>query len=339
MNSDSLHTRSLQKIMSCLLAVLSLSAFAVAQEQKLPDEPKVKKPGNYVFKPIEISPAADEESYKGRFLFINKENKPVNISGFDVPLNGKFVPRFVRFQTLKDGVWTEIQMGYCGTAPMDFPMASNTSYEFHIDLPYSDEHETPVRVGLLEYWSEPFVLEWKKDRESGRFANARKELMQQLRKSFADVGFKEEFLVGDDFHTKLLQSIMKKTSAPEAATSFSPFAGKLNITPNIDLNGTIRIDFSSDEVRDYNQQYTGWFSLDPKKFKPQWFHKAAKVHSSASKWGDGIQMELDDGESFESALYFKIIYEPFDKGKIPDEKAAKALLTEMLKVIGEHLKE
>jgi hypothetical protein len=48
------------------------------------------------------------------------------------------------------------------------------------------------------------------------------------------------------------------------------------IPPQFLLNGNIRIDFNSDETRSYGTQYMGWISLNPRKFSPEWFHRAAE---------------------------------------------------------------
>ena len=305
----------------------------------------------YVFKPIAITPSPNGEDYHGRFLFINKGPSPVRVDGFDKPIHGKFVPRFVRYQTLEAGVWKEIKIGYCATGQVDFAMKPAVSYEYHVYLYPFHEQDAPLtgrigfdvsagEAGWVEYWSYPFVLDWKKDRESGEFAAVKKEHYKKLRAAFSKAGFKEELLVRDDFCSRILQSMMKQAFAQETANSFKPFLGKLDVTPGFELDGKIRIDFGSDEVRDFRPEYIGWFSLDPRKFSPQWFRKAAKGHVEVSKWSDdGIEMKLDDGTSFHSPLYLCIKYVPFEKSNAPSEKESEALFARMLNVLAGCLKE
>ena len=271
------------------------------------------------------------------------------VSGFDKPVKGKFEPRFIRYQTLNGGVWNDLEIGYCGTGAEDFPIKPLASYEFHVGLFPFHEQDAPLtgRIGFdvfageqrgwEEYWSYPFVLDWKKDRDSGEFASVKKEHYKKLRAAFSKAGFREDLLVGDDFCSRILQSMMKETQRQESTSSFKPFLGKLDVTPAFGLDGKVRIDFYSDETRNSGTEYTGWFSLDPRKFSPQWFGEAAKHYVDVGNWGDdGIEMEL--GSSFDSPLYVCINYVPFDKSKIPTEEEAEALFTKMLHVLGECLK-
>lgn len=267
------------------------------------------------------------------------------VNGFDEPENGKFEPRFIRYQTLNGGVWNDLEIGYCGTGAEEFPMKPLKSYEFHASLYPFDEQETPLtgRVGFdvyvgdeggwVEYWSYPFVLDWKKDKESGEFASVKKEHIEKLRAEFSKAGFKKELLVGDDFCSRILQSMMKESQGQEPATSFKPFLGKLDVTPSFQLDGSVRIDFTSDEVRNFDNAYRGWFRMDPRKFNPKWFSEAVKDYVEVGKWGDGIKMELDDGSSWDSPLYLSINYVPFEKSKAPTEKDAAELFARMLKVL------
>lgn len=336
--------------------ICAIALFAVSAPGQAEDQPQIHRiaiaNSTYVFKPIAITPGPDGNDYNGRFIFINKGPSPVRVNGFDKPIHGKFVPRFVRYQTLEAGVWKEIEIGYCATGQQDFAMKPAVSYEYHVSLYPFHEQDAPLtgRIGFdvfandknewEEYWSYPFVLDWKKDRESGEFAAVKTEHYKKLRAAFSKAGFKEELLVGDDFCSRLLQSTMQVTSEQEAATSFKPFVGKLDLTPNFELDGKIRIDFDSDEERNFRSEYQGWFSLDPRKFSPQWFHKAAKQHVEVFKHDDdSITMELDDGTSWDSPLYLSIHYAPFGKSKAPTEKESEALFTKMLNVLEKCLKE
>ena len=333
----------------CGIAIFAMAALGHAEE-----EPQIHRiaieNSKYVFKPIAITPSPNGKDYDGRFLFINKEPPPVMVSGFDKPIHGKFQPRFVRYQFLEDGEWTEYPIGYCGTGTEDFPMKPGQSYEFHDCLSVFREQATPLtgrigfdvsagEAGCVEYWSYPFVLDWKKDRESGEFASAKKEHYKKLRTAFSKAGFREELLVGDDFCHRLLQSMMKMTSEQEAATSFKPFVGELDVTPSIELDGKIRIDFNSDEVRTNRPEYRGWFSMDPRKFTSQWLREAAKDHLVVGKWGDdGIEMNLNDGTSWRSPLYLCINYVPYEKSNAPSAKDSEALFARMLNVLAGCLK-
>lgn len=309
---------------------------AVAQDP--PDA--VKKVGSYVFKAIEIKPSPNGDDYTGRFQFINKEASPVMISGFDEPFDGKFEPRFVEFQVLKDGRWEKIPVGYCGTGAEEFAMQPGKEYEFIAGLWSFNEQDAPLtgRIGVDDYWSEPFVLDWKKDRGSGKFEQARKEHFEKLRIGFAKAGFKKELLAGDDFCSRLIQAMMKETSAKGMADSFHPFVSKVELTPGTELSGSIRIDFGSDEVRNLNNEYTGWLVLDPNKFNAEWFRKAVRQHVKTGEWGDGIQMELDDGSNFRSPLYLCIKYVPFDHAEPPSKEVSEKLFRNMLRVLDGWLK-
>lgn len=319
--------------------ILAAAIFAgavpvVAQDQ--PEEPAaaVKKVGNYVFKPIEIKPSP-HGGYKGRFLFINKESSAVKIHGFDEPLDGKFVPRFLQFQVLKEGKWEEIQVGYCGTGAQDFAMQPGKEYEFIAGLDSFDEQDAPLtgKIGAGDYWSEPFVLDWKKDRSSGKFDLARKENFEKVRAGFAKAGFKQELLAGDDFCTRLLQAMMKETSAKGMADSFHPFAGKLDEVPWVQLNGSIRIDFESGDSRASKTEFRGYFVLDPRRFSPEWFRKAVKQHVRVAELTDCINMELDDGSNFDAPFYLSIYYKPFDHAKRPSKEDSEKLFRSMLGVL------
>lgn len=333
MNPLPLNRRSGMSVRATHLLALILIAGAlpvIAQDQP-PSPPTETK---YVFKAIEIKPAPDGEDYQGRFLFINKSANPVMISGFDEPINGKFQPRFERFKILKDEKWTELEVGYCGTGAEEFAMKPGKDYQFFPSLSF-DEQETPLtcKVGLGEYWSEPFVLDWKKDRTEGNFAKARAENFAKVRTQFVKAGFKQELLVGDDFCNRLLKAMMKETAAKDMAASFQPFVSKLDVTPGINLDGTIRIDFSSDEARQYRNEYTGWFSIDPSKLNPNWFRIAVKNHVTVTKLRESIVMELDDGENFQAPMYLSINYASFDKLKRPSKEDAEKLFQRILSVL------
>jgi len=304
-----------------------------------PPETPAKLP-DYAFKPIEIKPSPSDGVYEGRFLFINNTSQPVEIPSFDEPVGGRVVPQFLRYQALKDGTWSELEVGYCGLADQ-IQMEPHKAYEFVVSLGTFDESEMPVtgKIGVGDFWSEPFVMDWKKDRGAGKFAQARQENFAKVRAAFSKAGFKQELLEGDDFCFRLLQIVMNPSSGKAAAAAaFPPFVGRLNVVPGIGLDGKIRIDFGSDEIRDYDTEYRGWFSIDPAKFTPEWFRTAIKEHVRVSDWGDGIQMELDDGSAFDSPLFFQVICEPFDKSKRPSKEGAGKVFAKMLENLDGWLK-
>jgi hypothetical protein len=310
-------------------ATLLATALPISAEDQPETPAKVPK---YAFKPIEIKPSPEDGVYEGRFLFINNTAAPVMVPSFDEPVGGRVTPQFLRFQMEKKEGWEELEVGYCGLGD-EIPMAPHKAYEFVVSLSRFDESETPVtgKLGVADFWSEPFVLDWRKDRSAGKFAQARQENFAKVRAAFAKAGFKQELLEGDDFCFRLLQVLMKPTSGKTAAVNFPPFVGRLDVVPQIGLDGKIRIDFGSDEIRNYDTEYQGWFSLDPAKFTPEWFRAAVKEHVSASQRGDGgVGMELDDGTNWKAPFYLHVTCEPFDKSKRPSGEDAGKVFTQML---------
>jgi hypothetical protein len=313
-----------------IASLMVAGVLPVMAQQQPPAPPKAT---DYVFKAIEIKPAPGGENYQGRFLFINKSAEPVTISGEDEPIDGKFQPMYESYQILKDGKWTELGVGYCTTGQEDFPMKPGKEYQFLPSLSRFEEQDTPLtcKVGVGDFWSEPFVLDWKKDRSEGKFAKATAENFAKARTQFAKAGFKKELLVGDDFCDRLFAAMLKETAAKDMAASFRPFDGDLDTTPGINLDGTIRIDF-------WNDEYTGWFSMDPRKLTPEWFRKAVKKHVTVGNWGGGIQMKLDDGQNYKAPLYLCINYVPTDKSKPPSKEDAERLFQRILGVVNAWLK-
>lgn len=329
------HTLLGQQTAGILGATLLAAALPVAAQDQHAEKPA--KAPEYSFKPIEIKPSPCDGVYEGRFLFINNTEKPLVVPAFDRPLEGKLVPQFLTYQMQKGGTWSELKVGYCGL-PDEIPMEPHKAYEFVVSLSRFDESDTPVtgKLGVAEFWSEPFVLDWKKDRSAGKFAQANQENFAKVRAAFAKAGFKDELLVGDDFCSRLLQSLMKPASEKAVVATFPPFVGRLDVIPGIDLDGKIRIDFQSDEVKEFDHEYQGWFSIDPAKFSPEWFHTALKEDVRISDWGDGVQMELSP--TFDSPLHFQINCEPFDKSQRPSKENAGKLFTKMLENLDGWLK-
>jgi hypothetical protein len=324
---------------SHLIAAAILAAGFPLAAQDQPEAP-AKLP-KYAFKPIEVKPSPDDGVYEGRFLFINNTSSPVTVPSLDEPVGSRLAPYFVDFQMRKGNEWSDIETGYCGLAD-DIPLAPHKAYEFVVSLSSFHESETPVtgKIGVGDFWSEPFVMDWKKDRAAGKFAQAKQANFANARAAFAKAGFKPELLEGDDFCFRLLQVLMKPTSGKTAAeASFPPFAGRLDVIPRIELDGKIRIDFESDETRNYDNDYNGWLSLDPARLTPEWFRAAVKEHVSVSQRGDGgVSMELDDGTSWRAPFFLQINCEPFDKSKRLSKEDALKVFTQMLRNVDGWLK-
>lgn len=121
---------------------------------------------------------------------------------------------------------------------------------------------------------------------------------QKLRAAFTKAGFRKDHLAGDDFCARLLGEMMERTRTEKAGKAWEPFVGRLEVTPDFEMTGAIRIDFNSDELREFDRQYTGWFFLNPDKFNRKWLQEAKTKHINAIERGDGIRMELDDGTPF-----------------------------------------
>ena len=331
-------------LLSATAAVLAEARGQDKQETTAQTEaPSPARPSDYIFKAIKIEPSAVDGEYTGHFRFVNRLSKPVRVSGFGEPYHGRFTPRFVGFEVLLDGAWKDQKIGYCGTGAQDFTMKPKVPYEFICGLWAFEEQEAPltarIRVGD-DFISEPFVLDWKRDRASGAFATARKRNFQEVRSAFAKAGFKPELIKGDDFCERLLRAVVKATGSGRE-DGFAEFKGKLDVTPDIEINGNIRIDFGSEDGEG-RENYQGWWVINPNKFNPAWFRKTARRHVKASPWGDGLEMELDDGSAFwdtDVRLYLCIKYVPSDKTvKLPTVEKAKQMSMKMLDNLEQWLK-
>lgn len=328
------------------LGIVALAAVSFSMAGDRPKEGKRAKASaetptpiritDYTFKPIKVVPSPDDGVYVGHFTFINRSSKAVEVFGFDEPEHGKFIPRFVEFQTLVKGSWKKVPVGYCGTGAQVFAMKPLEPCEFIVYLTSLEEQKTPMnaRISVGDFRSEPFVLNWKKDRAEGAFAAARKENFETVRTAFAKAGFKPELIKGDDFCERLIRSIVKETASGKD-DGFAEFTGKFEITPNIELNGNIRIDFYSSDSEGSPTEYRGWWVLNPNKFTPDWFKKEARKNVQVDSWGDdGIKMELDDGSSYwtsENVLYLSINYVRSQRSPhLPTVEKAKQMFMKML---------
>ncbi len=317
------------------VSVLMLMAGGVwAEDQEQPETAPPVRPSDYVFKTIKIEPSPDDGDYVGHFQFINRQTKDVRIFGEGEPIHGKFRPMYVGFETLVDGAWKEIQVGYCGTGAQNFAMKSKEPYEFICGLWAFEEQEAPLtaRIKLDGFVSEPFVLDWKKDRAKGAFIDARKRHFEEVRTAFAKAGFKPELLKGDDFCERIFRSMFKATESARD-DGFNEFKGKLDVTPYIGLNGNIRMDFRSADITGSSQYFISWV-INPDKFSPKWFKNTSRKHVEASQQLNSFVMKLDDGSvSYgpDVHLYLEIRYNSSEgAAKLPTEENAKQLFLKML---------
>jgi hypothetical protein len=326
------------KPLAIIVALLGMAGCGTGQHQ--PQQAKTpQNGGQIVFEPIEIRPSPNGEDYIGRFRFVNKGSTSVKLSGFGKPKHGRFKPAYIAYQMLQKGLWVDIRTTSCGLIPA-YAMKPDESYELFVDFFSFDEQDTPLtaRIGLAEgrFWSEPFVLDWKNDRKGGKFASARKENFQESREAFSKAGFKRDLLVGDDFCSRLLQSMMVQMAADGDTVPFAPFRGRLDVTPTFLLDGKILIDFESDEtVRPGRSQYEGRFVLDPNRFNRRWFQNARDKFVNA-EWSYGsnwMDMSLYDGTSdMEQGdiLILEIKYSPFEKSKVPSQEDSKKAFNRVL---------
>jgi len=184
------------------------------------------------------------------------------------------------------------------------------------------------------------VLDWKKDRANGAFTAAREKHDKTVRELFSKAGFKDDVLVEEVFCSRLLQSMINPTAGQQqSTTAFKPLPGNLEAIPVLEIDGTIRIDFSCDEKQNRESRYSGTLILDPKKFNPTWFRQAAKRHATAYKRGDDLVMELDDGSWWKSPLYLSIEYHPLANEKTPSAEDSKERFKNMLNILAGCLKE
>ena len=326
-----------------IIALISFGLCSVApvQADEKPAPSRRAKLPAYTLKPALIVPSPDGYGYIGHFSFIHQGTEPVYVSGFDEPLDGKFIPRFIGYEKLAKDKWIDVPVGYCGTGAMSYEMKPKVPYEFIVRLYSFEEQEAPLtgRIELDGFRSEPFVLDWKKDRASGAFAAARKAHFEKLRAAFTKAGFDPKMIEGDDFVKRLIGSMLNAMVA-DKENGFVKFEGDLDFVPEIQLNGGIRIDLYSDNEGVTPSVYHGWLVLNPKKFTRAWLKNEAPKHIKADDSGvHRLDMELDDGTdrwSMDNTLWIKIGYtkangRSFDTAKQTMAKMLDALDTWLLK--------
>lgn len=324
-------------------ASLLIPIHAVAQDPfaDFPETPP-PQPEEYEVKILSIQPHPDGKSYLGKFGFINKTDKTIRLYGHSRPVGNKFIPLFPEQQFSKEGAWENAGGFMCGTGAISYGLKPGIAYEFIVHLTNFEPREAPLtcRVGFEGRWSEPFVLDWKKDREEGKFVAARKAHDALLRAAFTKAGFKPEKIAGDDFCGRLVAEMMGAID-PSHAPSFRPYVSKELITPYIDLDGKISINFQSDETLNHHQEYNGWITFDPAKFQPVLFRKSVlnKPHTEQSG-SDLILFSLEDGQGFHNRFRLDVRYSPFDTTiPLPSQKEADAAFARMLAVLSDWVDE
>jgi hypothetical protein len=187
-----------------------------------------------------------------------------------------------------------------------------------------------------EFTSEPFVLDWAKHRANGAFVAAKKRNFQEVRTGLAKAGFRPELLEADDFCARLLHSAVVEATHPGRGDVLAKFTEKLRVTPSVELNGNIRIDFASDDSgpADGSPIYRGFWVLNPKKFNSAWLEKTAPKHVDVSRWGTKVEMKLDDGSEYwgtDVRFYFSMDYvAPSAALSVPTDEAAKRTVLRIL---------
>jgi hypothetical protein len=314
------------------LQVLALDPLATFPETPPP------QPEEYELKTLSIEPHPDGKTYLGKFGFTNKTDKTLRLYGVSKPVGNKFIPLFAEQQFSKEGAWENAGGFMCGTGAKSYGLKPGLTYEFIVHLSDFAPQDSPLtcRVGFEGRWSEPFVLDWKKDRDEGKFIAARKAHDALLRAAFAKAGFKPEKIAGDDFCNRLISEMMATIDSSHAP-SFRPYVSKEPFTPDIDLDGKISIFFQSDETT-HPRTYYGWLTFDPAKFKSSLFKKSvlnkSEVHISGS---ESIEFSLEDGQRFHQRLRLLISYTPGTP--LPSQEEAEAVFAHMLGVFSEWVDE
>ncbi len=286
---------------------------------------------DYDFYPIKIVPSPEDGVYVGHFTFVNRTSTTVSVSGFDEPDFGRFIPRFVGYEILSKEKWKDVTVGYCATGAQSFEMEPQVPYEFIVNLYRLGEPKSPTtaRISVDGFRSRPFELNWKKDQKAGAFVAAKKAHFEEVRAAFAKAGFKRDMIQGDDFCQRLIESIAKATTSKNDH-GFQKMTGLEVFTPDIALNGNIRIDFRSTDSKGDETQYKGMWVFTPDKFTPQWFRNEARKHIKLESSGSsGQEMILDDGTDFwsrDNKLHLSIEYHAV---RLPDDEDAKAMFLKM----------
>jgi hypothetical protein len=251
-----------------MMAMLGIVSFAKAEG--------ARNSGRVIFKPLEIKPSPNGRDYEGRFILKNTSKKSIKIAVGDGPVEGRVNPYYYIFQVLRGGEWVNVDTTYC-MLPLYHTIKPNEKCEIIVDISLAELPEpTTVRLGFVDQnlWSDPFVLNWKNDREEGRFMGARKNHFEKLRNAFAKAGFKSELLDKDDFCERFFQDILREFALRGNAKIFKPYFGEIEVLPRFSLNGDIEARVDCGSQSDGRPLYTMNFLMAPAVFNPALYVKA-----------------------------------------------------------------
>lgn len=268
----------------------------------------------------EILPSHDGEGYEGRFLFIHHGMEPLRIDCEEKPVGRRFLPNNVQFQVLKSGVWTQVETtghGWCS----EFDIPSGVPCELDVDLSPFKEEDKPLTGRVIFNWdkypSEPFVLDWKSDREAGKFLAAKKAHAERLRAAFLKSGFRPELLNGDEFPLRIVKEMIASvTKSGDVGAWFGLIEGDIEISARIVFKGDVFIRFDSHH-HGPGGYYWGFLRWHPDKLSRALIQKLRKADALASvmvdeKYGrpDGFAIWIDPDDPFDPET-LEYIVRPF----------------------------
>ncbi len=290
----------------------------------------------YLFKPLNIKNAPQGNEYDGEFLFINRSSDRIYLNGFGEPVGEFFHPRFVGFEVRRDNRWIKLDVGYCGTGAQKYPIEPNTEYVFDISLWPFDEQDQPVtgRVGVDNFVSEPFVLNWQKDKRLGKFDESRDRHVETVRKLLVDAGFDKRRLTGNGFIERFLASLIDFRDP--AALGFSDFEEDFDVLPTIDRRDYLRFDIPRPQPYRAGQplpptgqeRYELLLVLTPSNFSADWFREEMNRRLDIGTWGDAREMVFGERYKWfteENTLYIQLKYWPPAGNELPSVENSKKL--------------
>ena len=269
-----------------MMVILLGSGICRADEQQ---QGKYIVPPKVEVRAMEIRPSHDGENYGGRFLFIHHGKEPLKIDCDERPVDRRFLPNNVQFQVLKSGVWTKVETnghGWC----YDFDIPSGVPCELDVDLSPFEEQDKPLTGRVIFNWdkypSEPFVLDWKSDREAGKFLAAKNAHAERLRAAFLKSGFRPELLKGDDFLLRIVKDMIDSvTKSGEVGAWFGLVEGDIEISAKILFKGDVFIRFENHH-QDPGAHFWGFFRWHPDKLSRALIQRLKKTDARASVTGD-----------------------------------------------------
>lgn len=295
----------------------------------------------FVFEEIEIQPSPNQDSYVGRFIFINRSDDAIKFFGDDPPNNNKFEPQFADFQIRDEGVWRDLEVGHSEIGVEKFSLVPKQAYEFKIDLSGFKEQKEPLvgRVGFEGVWSSPFILDWVGDRESGDFEKARTRNINDLRNLLLKSGIRKNLVLKNNFIDVLVSSLLRQASNGDGF-KLEEQKKPLDVAFEITSDGLIRIDFATGNIRDQSVQYRGWIVLNPSRFSLLWLNNAKQKLISVVKRGNGLRLQFGgSGWDNETVLYICIDYESSIPGYKPSLEESKDVMEKMLSEFSSWFKE